>query len=144
MVSFGEIILVGPAHSYNTQDTAGNLDNPGNGLIHTGLLYKSQGDHQSFQVPPASFTPCQQYGSKWPCSPTYHLDKNGSFLLHYSQHYPSGLPSAIFHTSSNTFALAYQLPHVSTTCLAPVAAYLCFQGITIFPYLDDWLLVAPS
>ena len=31
-----------------------------------------------------------------------------------------------------------------TKCLAPVAAYLRLQGITIFPYIDDWLIVSHS
>lgn len=35
-------------------------------------------------------------------------------------------------------------PRVFTKCLAPVAAYLRTQGIAVFPYLDDWLLAAPS
>ena len=28
--------------------------------------------------------------------------------------------------------------------MAPVCAYLRLQGIRVFPYLDDWLLVATS
>ena len=30
-----------------------------------------------------------------------------------------------------------------TKCMAPVAGYLQLQGITIFPYIDNWLIVAP-
>ena len=33
---------------------------------------------------------------------------------------------------------------VFTKCLSPVVAYLRLHGIMVFPYLDDWLLVAPS
>lgn len=35
-------------------------------------------------------------------------------------------------------------PRVFTKCLAPVVAYLRLQGIAVFPYLDYWLLVAPT
>ena len=35
-------------------------------------------------------------------------------------------------------------PWVFTKCLALVAAYLRLHGITMFPYLDDWLLVVPT
>ena len=32
---------------------------------------------------------------------------------------------------------------VFTKCLAPVATHLRLHGITVFPYLDDWLLTVP-
>lgn len=35
-------------------------------------------------------------------------------------------------------------PQIFTKCLAPVAANLRSRGIQVFPYLDDWLLKAPS
>lgn len=35
-------------------------------------------------------------------------------------------------------------PRVFTKCLAPVVAHLRTLGVTVFPYIDDWLLVAPS
>ncbi|KAF7241744.1 Solute carrier family 15 member 2 [Varanus komodoensis] len=41
------------------------------------------------------------------------------------------------------FGLATAL-RVFTKCMAPVCAFLCLQGIQIYPYLDDWLLVSQS
>ena len=35
-------------------------------------------------------------------------------------------------------------PWVFTKCMAPVAAHLLTLGILVFPYIDDWLLIAPS
>ncbi|KAF7245178.1 Kinesin-like protein KIF13A [Varanus komodoensis] len=35
-------------------------------------------------------------------------------------------------------------PRACTKCMAPVCAFLCLQGIQIYPYLDDWLLVSQS
>ena len=35
-------------------------------------------------------------------------------------------------------------PQAFMKCLAPVVAYLRLHSITVFPYLDDWLLVAPT
>ncbi|KAJ1209891.1 hypothetical protein NDU88_005263 [Pleurodeles waltl] len=35
-------------------------------------------------------------------------------------------------------------PRVFTKVMAVVAAHLCRLGVSVFPYLDDWLLKAPS
>ena len=35
-------------------------------------------------------------------------------------------------------------PRTFTKCMAPVAAYLRLQGIQIYPYIDDWLIVSRS
>ena len=31
-----------------------------------------------------------------------------------------------------------------TKCMAPIVAYLQLKGITVFPYIDNWLIVARS
>lgn len=53
------------------------------------------------------------------------------------------LDNVTYQFKSIPFGLS-TAPMVFTKCLTPVAAYLYLQGITIFLYLDDWLLVAPS
>ena len=35
-------------------------------------------------------------------------------------------------------------PRTFTKCMAPVAAYLRLQGIQVYPYIDDWLIVSKS
>ncbi|XP_078241458.1 uncharacterized protein LOC144586699 [Pogona vitticeps] len=35
-------------------------------------------------------------------------------------------------------------PRTFTKCMAPVAAYLRLQGVQIYPYIDDWLIVSKS
>ncbi|XP_053157101.1 uncharacterized protein LOC128347062 [Hemicordylus capensis] len=35
-------------------------------------------------------------------------------------------------------------PHVFTKCMAVVAAHLRLQGVMVFPFIDDWLLVENS
>ena len=44
-------------------------------------------------------------------------------------------------------ALPFRLskaPRTFTKCIAPIAAYFRLHNIVIFPYIDDWLIVAPS
>ena len=35
-------------------------------------------------------------------------------------------------------------PRTFTKCMAPVAAYLRLNGVHVFPYIDDWLVVSSS
>lgn len=53
------------------------------------------------------------------------------------------LQNSIYQFKSLLFGLS-TAPRVFMKCMAPVVAHLRLQGITIFPYLDNWLLVAPS
>ena len=49
------------------------------------------------------------------------------------------------HTTYQFAALPFGLstaPRTFTKCMAPVVAYLCTKGIKLFPYINDWLLVA--
>ena len=36
------------------------------------------------------------------------------------------------------------VPRTFTKCMAPVMAYLCLWGINIYPYINNWLIVAKS
>ena len=48
-----------------------------------------------------------------------------------------------FHFQALTFGLA-KWPRMFTKLLAPVVTVLQLQGVSIFPYLDDWLFTASS
>ena len=49
----------------------------------------------------------------------------------------------IFQFSALPFGLC-TAPRTFTKCMAPVAAYLRLHNIAIYPYIDDWLIVADS
>ncbi|KAF7243259.1 Transposon Ty3-I Gag-Pol polyprotein [Varanus komodoensis] len=51
--------------------------------------------------------------------------------------------SEIYEFNVLPFGLA-TAPRVFTKCMAPVCAHLRLRGIKIYPYLDDWLLVADT
>ena len=51
------------------------------------------------------------------------------------------------HTTYLFAALPFGLstaPRTLTKCMAPMISYLCTKEIKLFPYIDDWLLVAKS
>ncbi|XP_078243361.1 uncharacterized protein LOC144587247 [Pogona vitticeps] len=51
--------------------------------------------------------------------------------------------NTIFQFLALPFGLS-TAPRTFTTCMAPVAAYLRLQGIQVFPYINDWLIVSTS
>ena len=51
--------------------------------------------------------------------------------------------NTIYQYLALPFGLA-TAPRTFTKCMAPVAAYLRLNGIHVFPYIDDWLVVSPS
>ena len=53
------------------------------------------------------------------------------------------LDGVIYEFKALSFGLSTS-PRVFTKCLALVVAHLQLRGMTAFPYLDDWLLVASS
>nr|XP_020639114.1 uncharacterized protein LOC110073821 [Pogona vitticeps] len=50
---------------------------------------------------------------------------------------------AVFQYCSLPFRFS-TAPRTFTKCVAPIITYLRLHGITIYPYINDWLIVTPS
>ena len=51
--------------------------------------------------------------------------------------------NVVYQFCSFPFGLS-TAPRTFTKCMAPIVAFLRLQGINIYPYIDDWLIVSTS